>query len=252
MSDELALLMDLHRSEERQGPGSNGVTLRAMDLAGLKGSLNIADMGCGTGASTLLLAEQLDAQITAVDFLPGFLDELGVRAQLRGLSSSITPLVCSMEDLPFGNGEFDVIWSEGAIYNIGFERGTRVWAHYLKPGGILVASEITWTTASRPDELQQYWEAAYPEIDTASNKIAVLENSGYSPIGYFTLPPECWLDNYYRPLQQSFEAFLDRNDHSEAAQAIVAAEREEIALYEQYGDYYSYGMYIARNLQDNR
>lgn len=247
MSDDLALLVDLHKPQERQGPGSIGATLRAIELARLNSStpLKIADIGCGTGASTLLLAQHLQAEITAVDFLPEFIDELAVRAEQRGYSHSITPRVGSMDELPFSDGEFDVIWSEGAIYNIGFERGAREWARFLRPRGVLVASEITWTTASRPAELQQYWDSAYPEIDTTSNKIAVLENCGYSPVGYFTLSQECWLSNYYRPLEESFDAFLNRNGNSETARALVAAEREEISLYTKYRDYYSYGMYIA-------
>ena len=248
MNDDLALLVDLHREAERQGPGSDVATLRAMELAGLSesNSLKIADVGCGTGASALLLAEHLDAEITAVDFLPEFIEQLGQRAERLGLSSRITPLTGSMDKLPFNEGAFDVVWSEGAIYNIGFERGAREWARFLKPGGVLVVSEITWTTRLQPDELRQYWDAAYPEIDTASSKIAILENCGYSPLGYFTLSAECWLENYYHPLQENFDAFLDRNGNSEAARAIVAAERGEIALYEQYREYYSYGMYIAQ------
>jgi ubiquinone/menaquinone biosynthesis C-methylase UbiE len=247
MSEELSLLVDLHRGAERHGPGSDAITLRAMTLAGLTPApLKIADIGCGTGASTLLLAEQLGADITAVDFLPDFIGELNLRAERRGLSGKITPLVCSMDELPFGDEEFDVIWSEGAIYNIGFERGARDWARFLKPGGVLVASEVTWTTAARPNDIQSYWDAAYPEIDTASSKIAVLENCGYSPLGYFTLPQECWLENYYRPIQNSFEEFLERNNHSDGAKAIVAAEREEIEMYENNCSYYSYGMYIAQ------
>ena len=109
-----------------------------------------------------------------------------------------------------------------------------------------MTSEITWLTDSRPEKIQAYWDHAYPEIDTASNKIAQLENAGYTPIAYFTLPENCWLENYYRPLQDSFASFLKRNGNSKAARAIVAAEREEIALYETFRDYYSYGMYIAQ------
>jgi hypothetical protein len=108
--------------------------------------------------------------------------------------------------------EYDVIWSEGSIYNIGFEKGVK------------------------------------PEIDTASSKIEIMENNGYSPVAYFVLPEHCWLDNYYRPMQDSFEAFLKRNGNREKAQAIVNAEKKEIALYEKYKAYYSYGVYIARKL----
>lgn len=105
-----------------------------------------------------------------------------------------------------------------------------------------------WIRGDRPEELQQYWEAAYPEIDVASAKIRQLEEQGYSPIGYFVLPEYCWLKNYYRPMQASFEDFLDRNGQSEAARDVVAAEVEEMRLYEKYKDYYSYGVYLARKL----
>jgi hypothetical protein len=72
--------------------------------------------------------------------------------------------------------------------------------------------------------------------------------NGYSPLGYFVLPKHCWLDNYYRPLQDRFEGFLRRHGDSEEARAVVAAEQREITLYQRYGDSYSYGMYAARTL----
>ncbi|WP_455780049.1 class I SAM-dependent methyltransferase [Desulfovibrio piger] len=244
--DELTLLADLHRAGLRQGPGSPDVTRRAMVLAGLDGSrpLEIADIGCGTGAASLELARMLDARITAVDFLPSFLDVLRQRAQAQGLGRIIT-LEASMDALPFTDASFDVIWSEGAVYNMGFEAGIAAWKRFLKPGGKLVLSEITWTTAARPQTITDYWTAQYPEIDTASAKLAVLERHGYRPEGYFLLPFCCWQEHYYGPLRERFPAFLDRHGHSPQAAAIVAAEEEEMALYQRYGQFYSYGMYVA-------
>ncbi|WP_300705577.1 class I SAM-dependent methyltransferase [uncultured Desulfovibrio sp.] len=244
--DELTLLADLHKAGLRQGPGSPDVTRRAMVLAGLDGSrpLEIADIGCGTGGASLELARMLDARITAVDFLPSFLDVLRQRAQAQGLGRIIT-LEASMDALPFTDASFDVIWSEGAVYNMGFEAGIAAWKRFLKPGGKLVLSEITWTTAARPQTITDYWTAQYPEIDTASAKLAVLERHGYRPEGYFLLPPCCWQEHYYGPLRERFPAFLDRHGHSPQAAAIVAAEEEEMALYQKYGQFYSYGMYVA-------
>lgn len=244
--DELTLLADLHKAGLRQGPGSPDVTRRAMVLAGLDGSrpLEIADIGCGTGAASLELARILDARITAVDFLPSFLDVLRQRAQAQGLGRIIT-LEASMDALPFTDASFDVIWSEGAVYNMGFEAGIAAWKRFLKPGGKLVLSEITWTTAARPQTITDYWTAQYPEIDTASAKLAVLERHGYRPEGYFLLPPCCWQEHYYGPLRERFPAFLDRHEHSPQAAAIVAAEEKEMALYQKYGQFYSYGMYVA-------
>ena len=42
------------------------------------------------------------------------------------------PLAASMEDLPFESSYFDLIWSEGAIYNIGFEKGIKTWKPFRR------------------------------------------------------------------------------------------------------------------------
>ena len=167
--NDYELLIDLHRHANRQGPGGEEETRRALELAGLDRSrpLKIADIGCGTGAASLLLARDLNAEITAVDFLPTFLDELQSKAQEHGVAERITTLECSMDALPFSPEEFDVIWSEGAVYNMGFEAGVSAWSRFLKPGGKLIVSEITWLSVTRPPELQSYWDSEYPEIDVA-------------------------------------------------------------------------------------
>ena len=249
--DDLQRLVDLHLPAVRQGPGGEPQTKRALELAGIDRSqpLKIADIGCGTGAASILLARELNAQITALDFLPQFLDELESRANNQGVGDCITTLNGSMDTLSFSPEHFDVIWSEGAIYNMGFEAGVSSWKRFLKPGGKLVVSEMTWLTAARPSELQSYWEREYPEIDVASAKFSILEQHGFSPEGYFVLPPHCWLENYYRPMQRRFDRFLEQHDQSEQAKAIVATERCEMALYEKYSDYYSYGVYVAKKCE---
>jgi len=124
--DDLSLLVDLHRDGKRQGPGGDDETRLAIALSGLSGrtGLTIADIGCGTGASTLVLAKALDASVTAVDFLPDFLHDLDIAAERQNLGKKIKTLSASMDALPFEEQSFDAIWSEGAIYNIGFANGT--------------------------------------------------------------------------------------------------------------------------------
>jgi SAM-dependent methyltransferase len=250
--DELSLLIDLHIAADRQGPGGTAETRRAIELSGLskRKNVKVADIGCGTGASTLVLARDLDARVVAVDFLSDFLDALRSRAAQAGLAERIDAVNTSMDALPFDADSLDAIWSEGAIYNIGFENGVRMWRPYLKPGGILAVSELTWLTATRPAELEDHWRRHYPEVGTAASKLAVLERNGYAPIGYFVLPEHCWLGGYYRPMQQRFPAFLARHASSDAARAVVAAEALEIDLYERYRDFVSYGFYIARKVDE--
>jgi SAM-dependent methyltransferase len=246
--EDYALLADLNLRLDRQGPGSDHATEKAIALAGLDRATSpkVADIGCGTGAATLLLARELDARVTAVDFLPEFIDKLRHRAHKSGVAGQVSPLVSDMAQLPFAPEEFDVIWSEGAVYNIGFAAGVTAWREFLRPGGSLVVSEITWTSATRPAEVQSFWESAYPEIDTAAAKIRVLEEAGYTPLGYFVLPPSCWLENYYLPLEREGAAFLERHGNSPQARALVQESERELALYRRFGDYYSYGMYIAQ------
>lgn len=252
--DDLKLLIDLHITADRQGPGDATQTRRAIELAGLSKlrQLNVADIGCGTGASAMVLAQDLESQVAAVDSLPEFLATLRSRAEQAGLGDRITTVNASMDRLPFEAESLDAIWSEGAIYNMGFENGVRQWRRLLKPGGILAVSELTWLTASRPTELEDHWRAQYAEVGTASSKLAVLERNGYAPIGYFVLPEHCWLDAYYQPMQRRFKAFLARHGSSDAAKAVVAAEALEIDLYERFRAFVGYGYYIARRIDDDR
>ena len=252
--DDLELLIDLHTDMERQGPGGQAETRMALALSGLKpcSDLKIADIGCGSGASALLLAQKLDASVTAVDFAPAFVERLEDAARKAGLEERITAMIASMDALPFHHEEFDAIWSEGAAYNMGFEAAIRAWRPFLKPAGILAISELTWLSGRRPADLQAHWEREYPEVDTASAKIAILEKYGFSPLGYFVLPEHCWLDNYYRPLQRRFAAFVERHANCDQARALVDSQKAEITLYERNKAYVGYGFFIARKLMDQQ
>ena len=245
--NEIELLVDLHKDGYRQGPGGDTETNLAIELSGLTKlkNLKIADIGCGTGASTLLLANKLDAQITAVDLFPEFLTILERRAMKIGVADKIQTLKCSMDKLPFNDNNFDAIWSEGAIYNIGFKKGIAYFKRFIKPSGILAVSELTWLTSKRPDEITEYWNQEYPDVNMSSEKINILEDNGFVLVGYFPLPAVCWIENYYNPLQKRFDIFLERHQNSAKAKAVINSEKKEIANYKNYKDFYSYGFYIA-------
>ncbi|MEZ5032887.1 MAG: methyltransferase domain-containing protein [Saprospiraceae bacterium] len=245
---DFQLIIDLHRLSERQGPGSPADTLRALTFMDLPTDrpLKVADIGCGTGGQTMVLARQIHGHLTAVDLFPEFLEELDNRSRAAGWQDRISTLRCSMDDLPFPEQSFDILWSEGAIYNMGFEHGVRAWKDFLKTGGYLAVSEATWITPDRPKEIERFWMNEYPEIDMAAARIRILEDHGFSLTGYFQLDPASWIDHYYQPLEAGFASFLERQGHSEAARRVVDEYQAEIDLYQKYQDYYSYGFYIAR------
>ncbi|EJX09875.1 type 11 methyltransferase [gut metagenome] len=248
--NEMELMMHLHRNNKRQGPGSEESTNLAITLANIDKEkvFRIADIGCGTGAQTISLAKALKGDIIAVDLFEEFLEKLKENSSNENTAAHIRTLSASMDKLPFEKEEFDIIWSEGAIYNIGFRNGVNYWKDFLKPGGILAVSELSWTTTSRPKDLEDFWNGEYSEMDTIAGKIRVLEESGYKVLGHFILPDECWLDNYYYPLIESHKKFLCNYGEQETAHKIVDTDRKELDFYRKYKDYYNYGFYIAQKL----
>lgn len=245
---ELELLLDFHKDAERQGPGCERMTKKALEFIDIRKNenLRIADIGCGSGAQTFVLAQNTPAMITAVDIFPEFLDKLNKRAKQQNLDHRIETIQRSMDELKFEEEEFDIIWSEGAIYITGFENGITMWRKFIKPKGFIALSEITYTTNSRPEELEIFWKQSYPEIDTASNKIKILETQGYSLVAFFILPEYCWINNYYNPIKERLDKFINKHGNKKEIIDFVENEKKEIEIYEKYKDFYSYGFYIAQ------
>ncbi len=186
--------------------------------------------------------------IIGVDMLEPFIDRLNADAARCGLQERVRGITASMDHLPFKEDEFDLIWSEGAIYNIGFERGLKEWRRFLKPGGYMAVSEIAWLTDERPAEINDFWTAAYPEIDTVARKVSVMEQAGYEVVASFVLPESCWTDNYYNPQESIIDAFLKKHSNSEAAQVLVAEQREEAELYRRFKTFYSYAFFVGKKV----
>lgn len=246
---DFSLICDYYSSIERQGPGSPEVTMKALSfIDNLTSASNITDIGCGTGGQTMVLAQHTTGQITGIDLFPVFIDLFNANAGKLNLQERLKGKVGSMENLPFQNEELDLIWSEGAIYNIGFERGLNEWRKFLKTGGYIAVSEVSWFTDKRPAEINAFWLDAYPEIDTIPNKVAQMQKNGYIPVANFILPENCWTEHFYIPQIEAQKVFLEKFTGVQAAEELVANQRHEALLYSKYKEYYGYVFYIGKKI----
>ena len=97
---ELNLICDFFSNMERQGPGSPEVTLKALSfIDNLTDKSLIADIGCGTGGQTMVLAEHTPGQITGLDFLSDFIHIFNRNVLQSGLQDRVKGIVGSMDDL---------------------------------------------------------------------------------------------------------------------------------------------------------
>jgi hypothetical protein len=153
-----------------------------------------------------------------------------------------------MDNLPFQHEELDLLWSEGAIYNVGFEQGLTEWRKFLKTEGYIAVSEASWFTEERPLEIDEFWKDAYPEMDTIPNKVALMQKAGYIPVATFILPENCWTEHFYAPQVAVREAFLEKHKGNKTAEEFIANQRHETQLYCKYKAYYGYVFYIGKKI----
>lgn len=244
---DFSLICEYFSSLHRQGPGSEAATRRALSfLPPLAEGATIADVGCGTGASTMVLAQSTAAHIIAVDLFGDFLRRLRTTAAELGVAERITTVEADMAALPMPPDSLEVLWAEGSIYNVGFERGINLWRPLLKNGGYLVVSEATWFTPERPREIDRFWQEAYSEIDLISAKTAQLERAGYRIMATFSLGENEWQHEFYEPAIEAQRQFLERHAGNPTAEALVENQRHEAQVYDRYHQYYGYTFFIAQ------
>jgi len=232
---------ELHSGLPREGPGDDSITRRAVELLPeLPADPVVVDAGCGPGGQTLVLARELGVKVTAIDIWEPFVEALKGRAKRAGLSHLIEARQGDMSALPFEPGTVDLIWCEGAIYQIGFAEGLELWRTLLPKGGIVAASEAVWTVENPPDEVREMWEREYPAITDAMGCVARAANAGYETLDHFTLPPESWWTEYYGPLEERVEELRPRAaDDPVLAQVLLEAELE-LDMHRRFGHTYSY------------
>lgn len=240
---------ELHDGLPRQGPGSDATTRWLLNAVGtLPRRPRVLDIGCGPGRASVLLAREAGADVTAVDTHAPFLDELVEAAQAAGVADRISTATSPMEDLPFADGSFDLVWAEGSVYIMGFDRALRAWRRLLAPGAALVVTECGWTTTAPAEAARAFWSQQYPGIRTTGENVQAATELGYTVAATWLLPESDWWTEYYDVLAARVAA-LDAADPDAAAPdaaEAVAMTRAELDVRREHGSDYGYTGYVLR------
>jgi len=244
------LIIESHLGLERQGPGSPEVIAKALNfLDGKEKFTQAADLGCGTGGQTRTLAQHIGGNVVGVDICPDFIARFNEKAEKSGLGKRLQGMAASILELSFPQGSLDLIWSEGVIDSIGFEKGLTYWYDFLKQDGYIAVTCPSWLTAERPAEIEKFWQDAVGGLDTVADNTAILQKAGYDFIASFVLPETCWTENYFVPRKAAEKELLKKYAGSKTAAAYAADEKYEAELYEKYKRYYGYVFYIGKKCE---
>jgi ubiquinone/menaquinone biosynthesis C-methylase UbiE len=141
----------------------------------------ILDIGCGSGVPTMELASLGQGEVVGIDIDQSALDKLTGKIREAGFSNRVRAANCSILDMAFPNESFDIIWSEGSVFVIGFKRGIQEWKRFLKPNGFMVIHD---------------------EKGNVEEKLDQISKCGYKLLGYFILSEDTWWTEYFAPLEK--------------------------------------------------
>lgn len=246
---DFRLICEYFSSIKRQGPGSEASTHEAITtIPTINPNFKIADIGCGTGSSAIQLAKETQASVLAIDLFADFLIKVKQNAERAGVSDKVSTMQADMTQLPLEDESLDLIWSEGAIYNIGFEKGLQEWNRFIRKNGYIAVTESTWLTDSRPSEIENFWMDAYPQMDTLENNIVKMTKAGYCNIQTAVLSNDCWIKEFYEPQVNAQRIFLERHPNDFTTNELVKNQRHEAELFSKYHTYYGYVWYIGQKI----
>ena len=244
--DRMGYFVELYGSLPRGGPGDNVSTRKAFEIMeGLPSEPRILDIGCGPGMQTIELLRLSGGTVVALDLLPQMITRVRKAAEDVELADRLETAQADMNEMVFEPCSFDVIWSEGAIYFIGFEKGLAKVKEFVKSGGYLGVSEAVWLKPDPPRKAIDFWQQ-YPEIDTIERKLEIISGLGLENVGHFVLPASSWTELYYDPLAKRVPEYEEKWKGIPEAEEVLEEARTEISMFGKYSEYYSYAFFVMR------
>lgn len=243
----MEIFFEVFEALPRQGPGNLASAVRALELCrDLPPSPAVIDLGCGGGGQTLHLAELTSGTIVAVDSHAPSIARLCATVSQLGLSGRVSPVVGDLSNLEQPSESFDLVWSEGALYNVGLEVALEVCHRLLRPGGYLAFTDAVWREENPPADLKASFEDDYPTMGRVPDVLSAIRNAGFTVIDHFTLLDEAWWDDFYSPMQVRIESLRQKFAGDDEALAILDALAQEPEMHPEKSRHYAYEFFVTR------
>lgn len=242
------IFFEIHSNLPREGPGRNKYTRKAYNMLPKIKNPKILDIGCGSGDPTIELAKISKGTVIGIDIHQPYLDSLDEKIIKEKLENRVKAINQSMFNIDFPKESFDIIWSEGSIFIIGFKKGLLEWKQYIKLNGFLVVHEMAWLNSNPPAEIYNYWRKIYPEITTIPKNLEIIKKCKYKIVGYFPLPKNAWWDLYYNPLEKRINFLKEKYSDKPEILTVLNQEQQDINMYKKYNRWYGSAFYILQKL----
>lgn len=237
-----AAFWKIHDGLPRQAPGSDATTKHLLRLTGMEKG-KCLDIGCGQGRASLILAEA-GFEVVATDTHQPFLDQLDRKVKSKNLDSMIKTRNVSMSSLDFSDETFNLVWSEGSAYILGWGEALKSWKRLIAKDGLLVVTECCWLTDRVSAEPKQFWVEAYPSMLTVNGARQVAIDIGYTVVSSYILPANDWWYEYYDPLLERVRVLRPGADRKMSTALDMT--QHEIDIYERYSEEYGYVGFVLK------
>ncbi len=163
-------------------PGGEALTRRLVTAMKLPQDALIADLGCGTGSSALLLARENSYRIRGIDRGASNIGRAQLRQRESGIDASrLRFLQGDATALPFEDGELDAILAECSFSLIADQQAALVeFRRVLCPGGVIGLSDMA-VEGTLPEDIAEViapWTCLLNAHDAAGYR-ALFERGGF-------------------------------------------------------------------------
>jgi len=170
-------------------PGGERLTRRLAQLAGIERGQRVLDVACGSGATALLLARELECEVAGVDLGSRAIAQAADAARAAGLAARVRFVIGDAEELPFPDAGFDVALSECSLCTFPEKRSAMdEMARVVRPGGTVAIADVTADLDALPAQLRSAAArvACVADARSVQDYTSLLRDAGCEPVAIET------------------------------------------------------------------